>query len=207
MRLRTQGVGTVATLRAEAGSVVVLERVDGAWPGVTATVIGEHDGLATVDLGIGLAEEMDADVDVVVSTVIAHSMWRQRAHAHKSGRFVELVLDGDAHRVARRQVPRRRINLPVCLVDLDGSDPAMATVCGNTVDIGPGGAHVWMPEAFPGGSDPTVWLTLPDGERVVVLATVLEVIDAGLGVEYRLVFRGIDDRAAAALSRLAAAAA
>lgn len=186
--------------------MVVLERVDGAWPGVTATVIGEHEGHATVDLGVGVAHEMDSELDVVVSTVVAHALWRQRAHARKSGRYVELALDGDAHRVARRQVPRSRITLPVCLVDLDGQDGTMTTVCGHTIDIGPGGAHVWLPEAFPGGCDPTVSLTLPDGHRVVVLATVLQVLDVEIGVEYRLVFRGVDEPAAAALNRLATAA-
>lgn len=192
----------MGSLGAKTGSVVVLERVDGRWPGVTATVVGERNGHTMVDLGFGIAHGIDADLDVVVSTVAADQMWRQRAHAHRTGELVELVPDGEAQNVCRRTRPRRRVSVPVALVDFD-SDIGPVALHGNTVDIGPGGARVWVPQALPPGSDPTLWMTVAPGTRLVVEATAVERIPLAWGFEYRLVFRYVDSATEAALEEFA----
>lgn len=195
----------MGSLPAATGTVVVLERVDGMWPGVTARVVGQHDGHTMVDLGVGIAHGIDADLDVVVSAVGADHLWRQRARAHRTGELIELVPDGEIDRIQRRLRPRRRISLPVSLVDFDhGATPT--TVHGQTVDLGPGGARVWVPEALPSDCDPTLILRLPDGGRLVVETTVVERILADVGFEYRLVFRGLDPDSESSLEHLARAA-
>lgn len=195
----------MGNLGAKTGSVVVLERVDGRWPGITATVVGERNGHPMVDLGLGVASGIDADLDVVVSTVGADQLWRQRAHAHRTGELVELVPDGEAQNVCRRARPRRRVSLPVALVDFDSYHGPVA-LYGNTVDLGPGGARVWVPEALPSGCDPTLWMTLASGARLVVEATPVERISVAWGFEYRLVFRNVDPDTDAALEDIARAA-
>lgn len=189
----------------EKGTVVVLERVDGAWPGVTATVVGAHDGRTTVDLGCGVAHGLDADLDVVVSAVASDQVVRQRAHAHRTGDLVELVPLEEARSVCRRLRPRCRAALPVSLVDFDHTSGPMAQQ-GETVDLGPGGCRVWVPDALPAGCDPTLLLTLPSGQRVVTETTVVERITVSWGFQYRLLFSAIDGDAEAALDRFARSA-
>jgi hypothetical protein len=188
---------------AETGSVVVLERADGAWPGLTATVVGHHDGHAVVELGMDVVGELEADVDMVVLAPRPDCMWRQRAHARRRGNRLELFPQGEVERLQRRLLPRRRVELPVTLANLDGDDAQVQAVRGTTVDLGPGGARVRTVESLPAGCDPTLVVTLPTGERVVSLTSVLEAGPCPGGTEYRLVFTELADDVKYAISRWA----
>lgn len=185
--------------------MVVLERADGAWPGVTATVVGEHAGRPLVDLGVGLAQELEPELEVVVSTLGSDRVRRVRAHARKVGTLVELAAQGDAVPLGRRRLSRRSIELPVCLANLDGDDAVLTTVRGRTLDLGADGTRVLVDGPFPAGCDPTVHLTLPGGERVVALAAVVGSSPTAEGTEYSLVFEGLGDDTRELLGRLAGA--
>jgi len=105
--------------------------------------------------------------------------------------------------IQRRRWPRREMVMPVSLIPAD--DAAPIGVLGETVDIGVGGTHVTTERPLPGGTDPLVALTLPDGEVLVLAARVVHATTEPGHCDYRLAFQDLDDRDTAHLAELVTA--
>ncbi len=179
-----------------AGQIALIELADGSRECLTGVVLGSDDVEAeAVVVDLGASPEPPGDtVEVVASFFAPDALYRLNATASPHGDQAK-VIDLTVHaveRVQRRVVPRARVALPATMSNFD--DPgAFVSVIGETVDLGEGGCRVRTRKAFPGGCDPTITLTLPDGSSVVALAAVLQSETAAPGFEYRLVFLEIDD--------------
>ena len=188
------------------GQVALIEVV-GIDDCLTGVVLDDEvaDGQPVViDLGATPHPPTD-ECEVVASFFAPDALYRITAtlvpHAN---RHTESVIDLRIHeveRVQRRQSPRARHELHAVLSNFD--DPgAMVSVVGQTADVGEGGCRVVTETAFPPGCDPTVTLTLPDGEDLVLLGAVLQSSSTPDGYEYRIVFLQLEDEDRERLSRL-----
>ncbi|HEX2849681.1 MAG TPA: PilZ domain-containing protein [Acidimicrobiales bacterium] len=181
--------------RPVAGQLALIELADGSRDCLTGVVVGgdDDDDAVVIDLGASPQPPGDA-VEVVASFFAPDALYRVNATASPHDGRAKIV-DLTVHRierVQRRATPRARVVLPATLSNFD--DPgAFVSVIGDTVDLGQGGCRVRTRKAFPGGCDPTVTLTLPNGGTVVALAAVLQSETVDDGFEYRLVFLEIDD--------------
>jgi hypothetical protein len=180
--------------RPPVGEIALIEPMHGGedrtcLTGVVADVDGDRVRVE-LDSAALLPDEHD---DVVVSLFQPDALYKLTGTAMLNlGPPPALDLEiKDTERIQRRAAPRLRCELPVELSALDGSG-SFSTVLGRTVDIGAGGCRVLTWQAYDTGSDPTVSIELPDGERVVALARVLEAGEEDELHSYRLVFVKLD---------------
>ena len=181
------------------GQVALIE-VPGAAECLTGVVVGEAvsgagtagaDGgelAVVVDLGAS-PRPPEPTCEVIASFFAPDALYRLSATLmpHEGGGKVIDLRVHDVERVQRRAAPRARIMLPAVLSNFD--DPgAMISVIGETVDLGDGGCRVRVAKPFPPGCDPTITITLPNGETIVALAAILQSEVVGEAPEYRLVF-------------------
>ena len=195
-----------------AGQVALIE-VDGAPECLTGVVLDDEGVAQPVVVDLGASPRPPAiECEVIASFFAPDALYRVRATAlPHPGALRPSVIDlrvHDIERVQRRSAPRARIALHTVLSNFD--DPgALVSVVGETVDLGAGGCRVRTSKPFPPGCDPTVTVTMPGGDDVVVLGAVLQARPARGGYEYRIVFLDITDedreRVAQVASALAAA--
>jgi c-di-GMP-binding flagellar brake protein YcgR len=178
------------------GEIALIEPMRGGrdttcLTGVVAELMGEQLRIE-LDSSTLLPDEHD---DVVVTVFRPDALYRMTGTAtlHLGPPAALDIGIKDVERVQRRAVPRLQCQLPVELSALDGTG-SFSTVHGRTVDIGAGGCRVLTQQPYDTGSDPTVTIDLPDGERVVTLARVLEADQQERRYSYRLVFVDLDPR-------------
>lgn len=106
-------------------------------------------------------------------------------------------------RIERRRWPRSRLDLPVTLCPLHGSE--IDSVPGRTVDISIGGACVETLSPVPRADTVTVVIRLADGAHIECSCATIAVEETGDGWRYRLSFRDLDQIGASRLEALTAA--
>lgn len=106
-------------------------------------------------------------------------------------------------RIERRRWPRARLDLPVTLCPVHGSD--IDSVPGRTVDISVGGACVETLSPVPRAETVTVVISLADGAHIECSCATIAVEETGDGWRYRLSFRDLDRIGASRLEALTAA--
>lgn len=187
------------------GQVVLIE-VLGLDECLTGIVVedGAGDGAPVViDLGASPSPP-GAECEVVASFFAPDALYRVCAVAVPHDGGAPAVIDlrvTDVERVQRRQSPRARRRLRAVLSNFD--DPgALVSVVGETLDVGEGGCRVRTTKRFPTGCDPTVTVTTPTGDDVVVLGAILQSTADSDGYEYRIVFLEVDDDDRSRLARL-----
>jgi len=194
------------------GQVALIEvaGLDECFTGVVMEPDDTAETPVVIDLGASPRPPGDR-CEVVASFFAPDALYRVSATAvpHDGGAAAVIDLQvRDVERVQRRQAPRARQSLHVVLSNFD--DPgALVSIVGETVDVSEGGCRVRTDRSFPHGCDPTVTLTLPTGEDLVMLGAILQsTVEAG-SYEYRIVFLEVEEddrsRLARVVTELAAA--
>lgn len=108
-------------------------------------------------------------------------------------------------RIERRRWPRARLDLPVTLCPLHGTD--IDSVPGRTIDISVGGACIetLSPVEHADRSDLKVVIRMTDGAHIECSCATIAIEEMDDGWRYRLSFRDLDDDGAARLEKLTAA--
>jgi hypothetical protein len=178
---------------------MLLER-DESEP-MTAVVVEVGDGGVLVDPTC--SAPAPAAGPLLVSVFAPEALYRITATATVEDQRVRLTGFRGVEIIQRRRWPRREMTMPVSLIPAD--DAAPVGVLGETVDIGVGGTRVRTGAPLPGGGDPLVALTLPDGDVLVLAARVVHAETGPDHCDYRLAFRDLDGGEAAQLAELVAA--
>jgi PilZ domain len=132
------------------------------------------------------------------------ALYRLSGQARADGARVVCDPGIDVERIQRRRWPRKRLELRVTLCPVKGTS-RFEGVPGRTVDVSVGGLCVETIREVEGDGDPMVILDLPDGTRVVTVATTVASDDLGDGWRYRLAFRDLDSADADRLASLTGA--
>jgi len=182
--------------------------------GQTALVEGEGLELAgTVEVANGAVvvhcdEECGFPGDsrnVVVSVFTPRVYFRLSGTATAEGKEVYCAPDMAIERIERRRWPRARLDLPVTLCPLHGSD--VDSVPGRTVDISVGGACVetLSPVDPRKANEVKVVIRLAGGADIECSCATIAVEETDDGWRYRLSFRDLDDDGTCRLQQLTAA--
>src|SRR4051812_7959064 len=154
------------------GQVALIEMSDGGNECLTGVVVDGDGAPVVIDLGSSPLPAQ-AECEVVASFFAPDALYRMTATLtpHNGGRREIIALRvQDIERVQRRTAPRARVTLPAVLSNFDDpaseSPGALASVIGETIDVGEGGCRMMVPKPFPSGCDPTVTLQLPSGETI-----------------------------------------
>ncbi len=187
------------------GQVALIEMSGGGNECLTGVVIEAEGAPVVIDLGASPrpgTSDGNGECEVIASFFAPDALYRMTATLSPHDGGPDKVIDlrvRDIERVQRRTAPRVRLSVPVIMSNFDdpasiGDPGAFSSLVGESIDIGEGGCRALMPKPFPSGCDPTVTLQLPNGERVVALAAVLQAHATTDGrFEYRLVFLELDD--------------
>ncbi len=179
------------------GLTALVETGDVEATGSVAAV-GPSDLTVTCD---GPPWDDTHDLVVLVSVFAPDALYRMSGRAVGHGADLNLGAECEMERIQRRHWPRRCLDLAVTVCPVvEGRH--LEGVPGRTVDVGIGGICVETLRELPGGGDPVVILSLPDGTAVVSAASTVQVEDLGDGWRYRLAFQDLESHDAVRISEL-----
>jgi hypothetical protein len=183
--------------------------------GQTALVEGDNLELAgTVEVGESSAVIVHCDEEcgfagdsreVAVSVFTPSAYFRLSGTARAEGKELYCSPEMSIERIERRRWPRARLDLPVTLCPVHGSDGD--AVPGRTVDISVGGACVETLSPVDGRpqEEVKVVIRLADGANIECSCATIAVEETDDGWRYRLSFRDLDEAGASRLKELTAA--
>lgn len=181
--------------------------------GQTALVEGEGLEVAgTVEVGSGGAVIVHCDEEcgfpgdsrkVSVSVFTPSAYFRLSGSATAEGKELYCAPDMAIERIERRRWPRARLDLPVTICPVHGTD--VDSVPGRTVDISVGGACVETLSPVGRADDVTVAIHLSDGAIIECTCATIAVEQTDDGWRYRLSFRDLDGDGQSLLQELTAA--
>jgi hypothetical protein len=142
---------------------------------------------------------------VMVSVFTPTALFRLTGSARAEGKELYCAPEMRIERIERRRWPRARLDLPVTLCPLHGSD--IDSVPGRTVDISVGGACVetLSPVDSRRSDDVKVVIRLADGADIECSCSTIAVEETEDGWRYRLSFRDLDETGTSRLQELTAA--
>ena len=190
------------TYRPRLGQVVLLESVltdpdEVARSGVVAGVV---DGHAVLELTCSSPPPPDGS-RMITAHFAPEALYRMTATVRSLEPGFVILEDCDhLETIQRRRWPRCAATMPVVLVPAD--DDELVGVRGETIDIGIGGTFVHTWGRLPAGVDPLVSLTMPEGDTLLLRATVISVDTHDVSCDYRLAFRDLDETEVARLADL-----
>lgn len=179
------------------------------------TALVEADGLevaGTVEVGSAGAVIVHCDEEcgfpgdsrkVSVSVFAPRAYFRLSGSATAEGKELYCASDMGIERIERRRWPRARLDLPVTICPLQGTD--VDSVPGRTVDISVGGACVETLSPVGRPDDVSVAIRLADGAIIECACATIAVEETDDGWRYRLSFRDLDGDGQSRLQELTAA--
>lgn len=193
--------------RTRLGQIVLIERLGDAESEPFTGVVLESSATEVIALDLMAAPPADLHgASVQVSVFAPEAMYRARAVIRvRAGHRAELEDLEPEEPVQRRRWPRQAIALPVSLVPVDEITPT--GIMGETIDISVGGVRIVTHEPLPGGTDPLVAITLPDGDVLLMLGRVVHSSHTRDAFTYGVVFPDIEGDDAARLNEIVAVAA
>lgn len=182
--------------------------------GQTALVEGDGIELAgTVEITDGPTITVVCDQEsgfagdarmVTVSVFSPDAYFRLAGPAVSDDKRLHCGSEMTVERIERRRWPRARLDLPVTLCPLHGTD--IDSVPGRTIDISVGGACVetLSPVERVDKGEMKVVIRMTEGSDIECRCTTIAVEEMGDGWRYRLSFRDLDGGGAARLEKLTA---
>ena len=142
---------------------------------------------------------------VMVSVFTPAAFYRLSGSARAEAKELYCAPEMRIERIERRRWPRSRLDLPVTLCPLHGSD--VDSVPGRTVDISVGGACVetLSPLESARSADVKVVIRFADGAAIECSCSTIAIEETDDGWRYRLSFRDLDENGASRLQELTAA--
>lgn len=182
--------------------------------GQTALVEGEGlEAAGTVEVSDGAVvvhcdEECGFAGDaltVMVSIFTPTAFFRLSGSARADAKELYCAPEMRIERIERRRWPRARLDLPVTLCPVRGTD--VDVVPGRTVDISVGGACVetLSPVDARSSNDVKVVIRLADGADIECSCSTIAIEETEDGWRYRLSFRDLDEGGVSRLQELTAA--